>query len=226
MIKLIIFDWDDVFTLGSTQGYLKCYHEALVEVGVHLGADEEKRRIFSKWGKSYREERREALKERPELLDKACEIYESKFFGDTFVSEIRIVNGAAELLQKLHSKYILCVATGMHPKLLKEVLMPRLGIPNVFSQIITAYDIEDAEKQKPHPHTVEQFLKRSGAKTHEVVMVGDDRNDVLMARAAHIEPVVVLTGHLTRKEAEELGVKHIISDVTKLEGVLSSLNSI
>jgi len=37
-------------------------------------------------------------------------------------------------------------------------------------------------------------------------------------------PVVVLTGHLSRDEAEKLGVKYIISDVSKLEDVLKILN--
>ena len=37
MLKLIAFDWDDVFTLGSTKGYLQCYHETLIEIGVELG---------------------------------------------------------------------------------------------------------------------------------------------------------------------------------------------
>jgi len=36
MIKSIIFDWDDVITLGSKVGYFKCYHQAAVGVCVEL----------------------------------------------------------------------------------------------------------------------------------------------------------------------------------------------
>ncbi|MBU4245864.1 MAG: HAD hydrolase-like protein, partial [Nanoarchaeota archaeon] len=55
--------------------------------------------------------------------------------------------------------------------------------------------------------------------------VGDAKNDVLMARNARIEPIVVLTGHLSKSEAEVLKVKHIIPDVTEIEEVLESIGS-
>lgn len=43
-----------------------------------------------------------------------------------------------------------------------------------------------------------------------------------MAWNAGVEPIAVLTGHLTRLQAEELGVKHIIDDVTLLENELAA----
>ena len=127
-------------------------------------------------------------------------------------------------MNRLHRKYKLSVATGMDPKLLRETIMPKFKIPNVFYKIISAYDVEDAAKHKPHPHMLEELMKDQRVKPEETIFVGDARDDVLMAKAAHVEPIVVLTGHLNRKEAEELGVKYIIRDVTKLESVLSALN--
>jgi len=64
MIKLVIFDWDDVFTFGSTNGYIACYHQALLEVGVELSPEEELKRIKAKWGSTARSEISELLKER------------------------------------------------------------------------------------------------------------------------------------------------------------------
>ncbi len=54
-------------------------------------------------------------------------------------------------------------------------------------------------------------------------MVGDAKNDVLMGQAIGATPVVVLSGHLNREQAEELGVEHIIPDVTQIETVLARL---
>ena len=224
MIKLIIFDWDDVFTLGSKEGYFKCYHETLVELGVNLDPAEEKKRILAKWSKPHREELRELLKEKPELLDRACKLFEEKFFGDTFVSSLSTIKGTVELLHRLSKKYALCVATGLHPKILRERLMPKFNIPQVFSQVISTYEIGDVEKHKPHPFMIEQILQKQKIDTAEAVMVGDAKGDVLMASAAEITPIVVLTGHLSRKEAEELNVTYIIDDVTELETVLAKLN--
>ncbi|MFC1647921.1 HAD family hydrolase [Nanoarchaeota archaeon] len=224
MIKLIIFDWDDVFALGAKTGYFKCYHETLVDLDVHLDPEEEKRRILEKWSKPHREELRGLLKENPHLLDNACKIYEEKLFGNTFVDCLEPVEGSIELVKKLQKKYILCVATGVHPTILKDKVMPKFNFPQVFTETVSSYDIDDIEKQKPHPHMVEQMLAKQKIQANEAILVGDAKGDVLMARAAGVEPIVVLTGHLSREEAEELNVKHIIDDVTHLEKVLSVLN--
>ena len=34
-IKLIVFDWDDVFTLGSSEGYYSSYQKAVESVGIN-----------------------------------------------------------------------------------------------------------------------------------------------------------------------------------------------
>jgi phosphoglycolate phosphatase-like HAD superfamily hydrolase len=44
-----------------------------------------------------------------------------------------------------------------------------------------------------------------------------------MARAANVTPIVVLTGHLNKKEAKDLKVKHIIENVTNIENILKTL---
>ena len=44
-----------------------------------------------------------------------------------------------------------------------------------------------------------------------------------MARNAKVEPIAVLSGHLNREEAIDLGVKYIIKDVTYIEDVLKNL---
>ena len=219
MKKLIIFDWDDVFTKGSTDGYRKCYHQAIAGVGVSLTPDEEEKRIAAKWGASHTEEIKELLKEKPELVEKASKLYEQHLFGNTFVDCLSIVEGSAEFLSKLAKKYTLAIATGVHPKLLKERIMPKFGIPDVFTQIITAYDLDDPTHAKPHPHIGLKIMADQGFSPENTAMVGDAKNDVMMARSAGIEPIVVLTGHLNRKEAEGLQVKYIIDNVTQLEQV-------
>lgn len=224
MIKSIIFDWDDVITLGSKEGYFACYHAALIGVGVELSPAEEEKRILAKWGKSHREELKELLKENLHLLDKACDIYEGELLGDTFVNCLSIVEGVSELLSRISRKYMLSVATGMNPEILKEKIMPRFNIPQVFTHIISAYDIKDSDLQKPHPHSINYILEKQGIRPENAIMVGDARGDVLMARAAGVTPVVVLTGHLSRGEAEDLGVRYIISDITKIEKVLYEID--
>src|SRR6266704_609902 len=223
MIKLIIFDWDDVFTLGAKEAYVHCLHQTLVNLNVHLDPEEEQRRIQQTWSKPHREELKNLLREHPQLVDKACEVYEGLFFNGAFVQSLTLVAGSNELLKKLKETYILAVATGAHPKVLKDEVFPRFEIPDVFSDIVFTYEIADPEHHKPHPYMLKKIMKTQGVTPEETIFVGDARNDVVMAQNAHVTPVVALTGHLNRKEAAELGVKYIIEDVTKLDSVLQML---
>jgi len=224
MIKLIIFDWDDVFTLGSKEAYLACFHQSLVQLGVRLAKKEEERRITLHWGNTDDIVLKELLREHPELVEKAARLYEENLFGDTFANYLKLVPGSIELLNRLKGKYILTIATGAHPKLLKEKIMPKFDIPDVFSHIISAYDV-DADKTKPHPFSVEEIMKREKVTKQETVVVGDSWSDVKMALSGGVIPIVPLTGQLSKKEAQELGVKYIIEDVTKVEVIIEQINA-
>jgi len=223
MVKLIIFDWDDVFTLGSKEGYIHCLHETLIKLNVHLEPEEEHKRIQQTWSKPHKEELKNLLREHPELIDKGYKIYEDLFFNGDFVKSLLLVNGSIELLKRLKEKYVLAVATGAHPKVLKEEVFSKFGIPDVFSEIIFTYEIDNSEHHKPHPYMIETIMKHQHVTAEETIFVGDAGNDVKMALNAHVTPVVVLTGHLSKEEAEKMGVTYIISDVTKLEKILVSL---
>ncbi len=224
MIKLIIFDWDDVFTQNSIKGYYTCYHEALKGVGVSLDPQEEDNRIKEKWGAGHRAQLEYLLQEHPDLVDKAVGIYQDHFFGDTFVDCLTIIPGAHELLMRLAKSYTLTVATGAHPKIIKDRLFPKFNIPDVFAQVLTIYDIDDIAHAKPHPFMANKILQDQGFLAEEAVLVGDAASDMQMAWNAGIEPIAVLTGHLNRDQAVQIGVKHIIDDVTKLEDILNHPN--
>ena len=220
MLKLIIFDWDDVFTLGSKEGYIHCLHEAITRVGVTLDPEEEHARILATWSQPHDIELKNLLREYPDRVEEACRIYEEIFFGDAFVSSLTYVKGANELLNRLKINYTLAISTGAHPTVLQKRIMPKFKVPDVFTEIMFGYEIDDPEKNKPHPYMLETIMERTGCKPEESIFVGDAKNDVMMARNAGVEPIVVLTGHLSRQQAEELAVNHIIEDVTRLETVL------
>ncbi|MBP9115384.1 MAG: HAD family phosphatase [Acidimicrobiia bacterium] len=220
MTKLIIFDWDDVFTIGSTRGYYACYHQTLLEVGVHLDPNVEESRIKARWGTTHEIELAELLQESPELIERACLIYEKHLFGDTFLNALTTLPGIQDFINNLAKKYKLAIASGIHPKLLKEYIFPRFKIPNAFSKIVTSYDLKDMNESKPNPLMVNMILNDLNIKPEDAVLVGDAKNDVMMAKNAGIKPIVVLSGHLDRREAINLGVTSIIADVTKLNDVL------
>lgn len=221
MIRLIIFDWDDVITLGSTEGYYACYREALESLGVAIPEDEMQRRIKRRWGQPYPEVFRELLAERPELQGAACDRFSRHFWGDTFVGKLREVRGANESLLALSARFTLAVASGNHPDMIRKKIIPAFGIPDVFRGMITSFDVP-VEKTKPDPHMLVKLMENLGFSPDETVYVGDAENDVRMAHASGAAPVVVLTGHLDKRQAEALGVTRIIPDMTHLMRILES----
>lgn len=218
--KLIIFDWDDVFTLGSKAGYYACYHAALEDVGSQLPDDEVDKRIKEKWGSGHKPQLEWILRETPDLVPRAVEVYREHLFGDTFVDQLSLTPGSHEILEQLANDYILSIATGAHPIILKERVMPKFNIPDVFSEIMTIYDLDDVTHGKPHPYMAEEIMRRQSIQPHEAILVGDAANDMQMARNANVEPVAVLTGHLSREQAEKLEIQHILQDVTHLPSIL------
>lgn len=220
MIELIIFDWDDVFTLGSIRGYYKCTHEALAGVGVIFGQAEEEKLIKETWPLPHDQQLAAILKDYPERVAEAIKIYEANWFGDTFVDCLTIVPGSQQFLLDMSKKYKLAVASGAHPKVLRDRVFKKFNIPNIFEDVITIYDLDDPRHAKPHPFMANKIMQNAGVPPNKTVLVGDAESDMQMAWNAGIEPVAVLTGHLDRDEAAQLGVRHIIDNVLGLEAEL------
>jgi phosphoglycolate phosphatase-like HAD superfamily hydrolase len=224
MIKLIIFDWDDVFTLGAIEGYYQCTREALEAVNVHIPEAELRQLLKDTWSLGHKEQLQEILKQYPGKVDPAIRAYEKSWFGKTFVDCLSIVPGAQEFLRTVSKKYKLAIVTGGHPSVLKKKIFPAFDIPDVFDSIITIYDLDNPAYVKPHPFMANQIMSKAGVTPDETVLVGDAESDIQLARNAGIEPIAVLTGHLDHQEAEKLGVTHVIGNVTLLESELSKLN--
>lgn len=223
MIKLIIFDWDDVIILGSKEGYYNCYRETLIQLGVKLEESEFDRRIKKRWGQPFREELKELLIENPNLLDRACNIFnQEKFLGDTFTNSLMEVEGVNSLLNTLQSNYLLAVATGNTKSMVEDVIIPKFNIPKVFSHIISSHEIPN-NKSKPDPYMIRFILEKLSVSPKDACYVGDAENDVKMAMNAQVIPIVVLTGHLDEPHAKALGATHIIPDVTHIESILNRL---
>jgi len=143
--------------------------------------------------------------------------------GDTFVNCLEFINGGNKLIEQLSTKYKLAIASGINPRLLQEKIFSKFGVKNLFSEILTVYDIDDPSHAKPHPYLLLEIMRRLDVKPEETIMVGDARGDVQMAQNAGVIPIVVLTGHLNKTEAESLGVKYIIKDVNELDSALSNI---
>lgn len=214
MKKIIIFDFDGVIVTGSNEGYFNCYHLALESVGVNLDPQEERRRILSEWGQGHIKQIETLLQEHPELVEQAVKKYEELFGTEAFSGQIRLVDGAKEALEELSKDYILTISTGTNRQTVEE-LIEKFDI-DLFKRVVSSYEMSRAEDKKPSPYSVNLILEQFDMKPENAVVIGDGEPDVKMAQNAGVEPIVVLTGHLSKEEAEALGVKHIIPSIKEL----------
>ena len=220
---LIVFDFDGVLDLGSQEAYEYILRETLLDSGVELPEDEVIRRINASWGSQLSNVLRELLREHPELYPKARDVLQECLWED-FPEMIRGIPGAPEKLGELALKYSLAINTAADRKPLVGRVMPKLGIdPELFAYIFTADDINNPNEYKPEPHGLRLIMKELGFLPAQTTMVGDSDSDVLTAQFSSVEPIVVLTGNLDIEEADELGVKYIIEDVTKIDTALGQI---
>jgi phosphoglycolate phosphatase len=218
MIKLLVFDWDDVFVLGATQAYITCYSESLAEAGIVLPHETVEKVVRGFWGRPHREVLAQLLPPgQPQtLLEQAEEAYTQYLFSEAFTRQLRLVPGALGLLSTLKQRYRLALATSANARLLRTRLLPRYGLLDTFHQIATYQDLPDPSRGKPHPDLLRLVMARENVSSREVLVVGDAEADVAMAVTTMCTPVVVLTGQLDQSTARRLGVQYVIPDVSHI----------
>jgi len=219
-VRMIVFDWDDVVTKGAKDGYFACFRKMLAYLGITMDWQEAQQRIMAKWGGSIEEECKELLKDRPDLVEEAAAYYVKLLNSETYLGALSVIPGVQDCLMQLSQQRTLCVVSGASRSLIQESIMPRFNIPEIFARILSSGDFDEPGKQKPSPYMLQLLLQEYKLEPWQAVYVGDAESDVKMAQAAKVTPVVVLTGHLTREEAQELGVEFIIPDVTHLPHIL------
>ena len=195
MIRLIVFDFDGVIITGSNEGYFRCYHKALEDVGVKLDPREEKKRILEWWGKGHKKQLEFLLKEHKGLLTKSIKAYEKYYYSPVFFGKIKLVKGAGISLKKLSQKYTLAIASGMMRKTMDH-LIKKFNI-SYFRKIITNEDVKKDTDKKPAPFMIDKILTDLSISPEETIYVGDAKNDVIMAKNAKVISTVPLLSEST-----------------------------
>lgn len=220
MIKLIGLDFDGVIIRGSNEGYFDCYHQSIASVGVTLEPKIERQRIIDGWGSGYVEQIELLLKEHPELVDQAAKTWDACVKDPAFKKGLRVVDGVAETIAQLSKIADVVIISGSERQEIQKFLDEN-GIKGV-KKIYSSYDVE-SNQRKPHPYMLELAMSEFGAQSSETIFVGDMENDVEMAVAAHVIPIVALTGFLDEPEARKIGVEHIIPSLSELKKLIEKI---
>lgn len=143
---------------------------------------------------------------------------------DTFTAEAGAAKcvplpGSREAIAALHaSGYRLGVATNDSTSGAEKTLLS-LGVAQMFD---AAYGYDAVANPKPAPDTVVAFADLTGLKPSEIAMVGDNRHDLEMARAAGAGlAVAVLSGTGTLETLGDMA-DVVLDSIADLPGFLAS----
>jgi phosphoglycolate phosphatase-like HAD superfamily hydrolase len=103
-----------------------------------------------------------------------------------------------------------------------DILLARFRLRSLFQHVVSTGDISEPQKQKRTGYHLGKLLREEGLKPDEALVVGDAVVDVQMARQQHVPLIVVLTGHLDRQQARELGVETVLPSIADLPEWLES----
>lgn len=215
-LECIMFDLDGVLFEGTNEGYFDCHRYALESVGIGVSPEKLEQYLLKYWSHPH-EFQLSLFTNDKDTLAHACRAYEEYLFSEKFAKRITEIPGAAHAVKELSgNSYYLAAATGMHHKQIPDALA-NIGIDvNLFAVCVSAYQLPNDELQKPNPYMLNTILGKLGVSPACALYVGDSRTDMQMAKAAGVIAVAVLTGNMSRSDAENIGSDIILESIRGL----------
>ncbi len=116
-----------------------------------------------------------------------CRKIFEKHYYENCIKEMRLYDGIKGMLDTLHQKHDMAVATNAYEMFAKRMLK-HLDIDKYF-QVILGSDTIKA--RKPDPKIIQYILKHFNASNKEAILVGDSLKDEKAAKNANIEYIFV-----------------------------------
>ncbi|QIW16708.1 phosphoglycolate phosphatase [Pasteurellaceae bacterium RH1A] len=114
------------------------------------------------------------------------------FYGENVCTKSQLYPNVKATLEQLKTKgYILAVVTNKPTKHVQPVLKA-FGIEELFSETLGGQSLPAI---KPHPGPLYYLCGKFGLYPHEILFVGDSKNDILAAQAAGCKSVGLTYGY-------------------------------
>jgi phosphoglycolate phosphatase len=167
-----------------------------------------------------------------DMMKRAFKTHEEQFI-DELVNEFRssymdhctdfshTYEGCTETLTSLQERGAhLSVLTNKPQDLSLEILR-RLGILQYFDRVVGS---NDADLRKPNPSNLLSLIRDTGTSKDRTLMVGDSRNDILVARNAGVASCGCTFGYIGRDALLELKPTYVVDSLPQVL-VLTGLGS-
>jgi HAD superfamily hydrolase (TIGR01509 family) len=214
MVKAVIFDWDG--TLADTKkAVVRSFQKVLGEAGCVVSDEFIERRIGIGTKKTIIEAFREChMRLDVSTLEKLAK--EKIRIQAELTDIVSLLEGAAELLENLHGRIKIALAT-MSSRKVVDKLLPEKRIEGYFDVVVTADEIV---KPKPNPEVFLVSAARLGVKPEDCVVVEDSVFGVRAAKAAKMKCIAVSSGAYSREELQEETPDLMINSLVEKERIL------
>ncbi len=159
-----------------------------------------------------------------DMMKRAFKTDEGQFVGE-LVDEFRssymdhcidfshLYEGCAETLTSLQERGAhLSVLTNKPQDLSLEILR-RLGILQYFDRVVGP---NDADLRKPNPSNLLSLIRDIGASRERTLMIGDSRNDILVANNAGVASCGCTFGYIGRDALLELKPTYLVDSLPQI----------
>ena len=214
MFEAAIFDWDG--TLADTMPVVVfSFQKVLRGIGCVVSDEFLVRRIGIGARNMFKDALRlnnivfdEAMID--ELMDKKFRI-QTKLFGD-----IEIFEGATELLNSLHLKLKIGLATMSNRPVIDKLLKMK-GLDGYFDFVISA---DEVKNPKPDPEIFVNCALKLGCKPEGCVVFEDSVFGVIAARSANMKCVAIPSGAYSRAELEKEKPDLVVDSLKETQRIL------
>lgn len=210
MYKVILFDLDGTLT-DSGEGITRSVQYALEKIG-KPEPERQKLNIFV--GPPLLEQFQEYAAIDKETAKKAVEYYRERY-APVGIYENELYPGILEMLEELKARgYRLGVASSK-PENFVNTVLEHFHMTSYFDQIVGS---KPDGGRTDKTAVIEEALLRMGLEKHkeQVIMVGDKEHDVIGARQAGLDCIVVSYGYGTMEELENAHPLKIVNSTEEL----------
>ena len=214
MILAVIFDWDG--TIADTKkAVIQSFQKVLTQAGCNV-TDEFILRLLGIGTKKTIIEAFKKCKKRLDVstLEKLAE--EKVTIQAELINDVRFIDGAIELLELLHKKTKIGLATMSSRRVVDKILSEK-KIKTYFDVVVTA---DEVNKPKPNPEIFLSVAKKLGVDQKDCIVIEDSIFGVRAAKKAKMTCIAVPSGVYNKKELEQEHPDIVVNSLVEKETVL------
>lgn len=205
--RLVVFDWDGTI-IDSAGTIAECIRAAAADLRLEVPTKEQASHVI---GLGLHDALRHAVPGLPaERTAEFVERYRHHFRAQE--GEMDLFPGMRQLLEALHGRKILGIATGKSRRGLDRAL-EATGLRPYFR----ASRCADETHPKPHPAMLLELMDELEVPAGQALMIGDTSHDLDMARAAGVDALAVTYGAHAEEGLRSCQPRACVTSVAELD---------